>query len=226
MQAPAYPIDEDARIASLRRMLILDTEDDAAFDRVTRLAQALFDVPIALVSLVDTNRQWFKSCIGLPVRETGRDISFCGHAILDNQLFVIENALNDPRFADNPLVTDAPHIRFYAGYPLKNPEGHNIGTLCIIDRVVRSLTSQQRDLMRDLAKLTEEAMYVRQLSDAQLVLLEELDFTKREAQLDKSLRIWHREAIFRLLENEVVLCLAQRGPTLRHGAARGTGRAA
>jgi GAF domain-containing protein len=131
MQTPARPANEEQRLASLQRMQLLDTPDEEAFDRITRIAQHLFAVPIALVSLVDLNRQWFKSCVGLPVRETPRDVSFCGHAILGNDLFIIENAPADERFADNPLVTGGPNIRFYAGRPLRNAEGYNIGTLCI-----------------------------------------------------------------------------------------------
>ncbi|WP_374349382.1 GAF domain-containing protein [Chitinimonas sp.] len=206
MQAPALPADEPARLAALREFLLLDTPDEAAFDRATRLAQALFDVPIALVSLVDENRQWFKSCIGLPVRETGRDISFCGHAILGDATFVIGNALDDARFADNPLVTGPPHIRFYAGFPLKHPKGYNLGTLCIIDRRPRQLSTAQIGLLEDIGHVVEEAMYTRQLHHSQRQLLEELDYARRETQLDKVLRIWNRSAMTRHVELELEHC--------------------
>lgn len=116
---PAFPLDEANRLATLRGLNILDTPPEERFDRLTRLAQQLINVPIAVVSLVDSNRQWFKSCQGLDASETPRNISFCGHAILDNELFVIPDALLDTRFSDNPLVTGAPNIRFYAGQPLK-----------------------------------------------------------------------------------------------------------
>ncbi|MFM5486675.1 GAF domain-containing protein, partial [Aeromonas veronii] len=118
MQSPVVPDNERLRLDALRRLAILDSPAEERFDRITRMARNMFDVPIALVSLVDENRQWFKSCCGLPVLETPRDISFCGHAILGEELFVVEDAAQDPRFSDNPLVTGEPHIRFYAGHPL------------------------------------------------------------------------------------------------------------
>lgn len=112
-------------------------------------------VPIALISLVDADRQWFKSCQGLEVRETGRDVSFCAHAILDGGIFEIPDAHLDERFADNPLVTGAPHIRFYAGAPLSTQEGYRIGTLCVIDNEPRQLTDQERGILRELADCVE-----------------------------------------------------------------------
>jgi GAF domain-containing protein len=113
----ALPPNEAQRIAALRALPILDTPREERFDRITRLAQRLFDVPIALITLVDANRQWFKSCMGIGVDQTPRSVSFCAHAILRDDALVIEDAQIDPRFADNPLVTDEPHIRFYAGQP-------------------------------------------------------------------------------------------------------------
>lgn len=118
MDSPEKPDNEVQRLRHLNTLAILDTAAEERFDRITRLARRLFNVPIALISLVDENRQWFKSCYGLNVSETSRDISFCGHAILGKKVFVIEDASQDPRFADNPLVTDAPNIRFYAGVSL------------------------------------------------------------------------------------------------------------
>ena len=126
MQTPATPDNEHLRLDALRRITILDTSAEERFDRITRMARNMFDVPISLVSLVDKDRQWFKSCCGLPVLETPRDISFCGHAILGDGLFVVEDATRDLRFADNPLVTGDPHIRFYAGAPLSAPGGHHM----------------------------------------------------------------------------------------------------
>lgn len=133
MQIPAKPADEPARLDALRALNILDTSPEERFDRLTRLAKRLFDVPIALVSLVDVDRQWFKSCVGLDASETPRDISFCGHAIVGDEILMIRDTLVDERFHDNPLVTGAPHIRFYAGCPLRVPNGSKIGTLCLID---------------------------------------------------------------------------------------------
>nr|MDA3786514.1 GAF domain-containing protein [Deltaproteobacteria bacterium] len=140
MQKPPLSPDESARLETLQSLKILDTAPDERFDRLTRIAKRLFRVPIALVSLVDENRQWFKSVIGLSVSETSRDISFCGHAILGDEIFIIPNTTKDERFADNPLVLDDPHIRFYAGYPLKAPNGRKLGTLCILDQQPRDFT--------------------------------------------------------------------------------------
>ena len=122
----------------MRHFAILDSEFEVGFDRITQLASRMFKVPICLVSLVDTERQWFKSCIGLPVRETHRDAAFCTHAILPDapDVLVVPDALEDVRFCNNPLVLDDPFIRFYAGAPLKS-YGQKIGTLCLIDRTPR-----------------------------------------------------------------------------------------
>lgn len=164
MEQPLIPKDEDKRIDCLHSLNILDTASEERFDRLTRLAQRIFDVPIALVSLVDTNRQWFKSCMGLDASETGRDISFCGHAILDDQVFVINNALQDPRFTDNPLVTDAPHIRFYAGCPLRDVGGQRLGTLCLIDTKPRDFSHDDVIALKDLAAMAEQELAAVQLA--------------------------------------------------------------
>jgi diguanylate cyclase (GGDEF)-like protein len=155
VQAPDAPADEPERVAQLRALSLLDTEAEERFDRVTRLAQRLFGVPIALVSLVDDDRQWFKSKQGLDVTETPRDVSFCGHAILDDDVLHVADATLDPRFADNPLVTEEPSIRFYAGCPISGPGGAKLGTLCIIDREPRRLTDEDALSLRDLATMVE-----------------------------------------------------------------------
>jgi GAF domain-containing protein len=153
MQAPALPVSEAERIATLRDLLILDTEPEARFDLITTYAASQFAVPIVLVSLVDTNRQWFKSCVGLETSETPRDVSFCGHAILQTGILEIFDARADPRFADNPLVTGAPYIRFYAGCPLVMANGEAVGTLCLIDRMPRRLSEWERDHLLLLGKM-------------------------------------------------------------------------
>lgn len=149
------PKNEEARLAALKKLEILDTDPEERFDRITRIAAESFDVPIALVSLVDRDRQWFKSCIGLSVKETPRDMALCAHAILEDQLLIVPDAFLDPRFADNPLVTGEPHVRFYAGCPLKLPDGNLIGTLCLIDSRPHQLAGRKRNLLRDLGKLVE-----------------------------------------------------------------------
>ena len=155
MKIPERPPEEGQRLSALETLQLLDTPPEERFDRVTRLAAQLFDVPIALVSLVDKDRQWFKSCYGLGVKETARDISFCGHAILGADIFVVENALEDNRFTDNPLVTGHPNIRFYAGAPLEDRVGNRLGTLCLIDTRPRAFSTENRQNLRDLADLVE-----------------------------------------------------------------------
>ncbi|BCL76301.1 hypothetical protein JHS3_20370 [Jeongeupia sp. HS-3] len=153
MQAPCFPADEELRLATLRSLLILDTAPEERFDNLTRAAAGFFRVAIAVVSLIDGDRQWFKSVCGLDATETSRDVSFCGHTILQDELLVVEDALLDPRFSDNPLVTDAPYIRFYAGAPLKVGNGMNLGTLCLIDREPRKLEPFEREMLLDMARL-------------------------------------------------------------------------
>jgi GAF domain-containing protein len=153
MQAPALPESETARIATLRDLLILDTEPEARFDLITAYAASQFGVSIVLVSLVDAERQWFKSCVGLEAAQTPRDISFCGHAILHPGIFEVPDAREDPRFADNPLVTGNPWIRFYAGCPLLMANGEAVGTLCLIDRMPKRLDAWERDHLQVLGKM-------------------------------------------------------------------------
>jgi diguanylate cyclase (GGDEF)-like protein len=169
MQKPPTPIDETQRLRALHSLKILDTAEEERFDRITRLATRLFNVPVALVSLVDQKRQWFKSRQGLEACETGRDVSFCGHAILHEGPLVVEDALGDPRFSDNPLVIGAPHIRFYAGHPVHAPDGARIGTLCIIDRVPRTLSAEDVIALADLAGMVD-----REVSLLRLATIDEL----------------------------------------------------
>lgn len=150
------PQDEAQRVQALHRAGILDTGPDERFDRATSLARSLFNVPIALVSLVDETRQWFKSHPGLDLDETPRSMSFCSHAIAaGDDVFVVEDAGRDPRFADNPLVVGDPRIRFYAGQPLSDPDGYRLGTLCIIDRQPRALRPDEAEALKELAYLVE-----------------------------------------------------------------------
>lgn len=148
------PADDETRLQALRELLILDTPPEQRFDRIVEFAAAEFDMPMALISLVDRDRQWFKARVGLDTCETSREISFCGHAITQDQLFEVQNALQDPRFADNPLVLGAPHIRFYMGAPLVMPGGARIGTLCLLDVQPREFDDMDRAILgtlRDLA---------------------------------------------------------------------------
>ncbi|MDH3750756.1 MAG: GAF domain-containing protein, partial [Gammaproteobacteria bacterium] len=158
MIEPPTPVDELLRLETLRNLKILDTDPEERFDRVTRLAKRIFGTPIALVSLVDNDRQWFKSCQGLDVTQTSREVSFCGHAILDDQPLVVNDAHFDARFSDNPLVTHEPNIRFYAGYPLRAPDGKKVGALCIIDSEPREMTADDLELLQELGQMVEEEL--------------------------------------------------------------------
>lgn len=158
MLEPPKSVDETQRLMSLHSLRILDTPSEDRFDRITRMAQRMFGVETCLVSLVAEDRQWFKSKQGLDACETGRDISFCGHAILGDELFIVDDASKDPRFADNPLVTGGPEIRFYAGYPIHGPHGFRIGTLCLIDSKPRVLTEDERQTLLDLGGLVEDEL--------------------------------------------------------------------
>lgn len=160
MQAPLAE-NEAERIKALRKYAVLDTPDEPAFDRITRLAARLLGTPIATLTLVDEDRQWFKSAYGLDQRQSSRELSFCAHAILSNDVMVVPDATADPRFATNPLVTGEPRIRFYAGAPLRTPDGLNLGTLCAIDTVPRQFGADERQVLSDLAALAMDELQLR-----------------------------------------------------------------
>jgi signal transduction histidine kinase len=165
------PASEAQRLKALRSYGILDTGREAAFDDLTCIAAQICNVPMALVSLVDENRQWFKSAVGLDAPETPRAIAFCAHAILQDQLFVVPDAHKDERFHDNAMVTGAPHLRFYAGAPLHTVDGHKLGTLCVLDRVPRDLDSGQLASLEALARQAMAQMELRRsLEEAERVI--------------------------------------------------------
>jgi diguanylate cyclase (GGDEF)-like protein len=152
---PAYPVpdQETERQRTLEDFQLLDGPADEDLDRLTRLASRMLGLPIALISLVDRHRQWFLSRVGLETSETSRDLAFCAHAICGDEVMVVPDASDDERFRDNPLVLGSPHIRFYAGVPLRSREGHNLGTLCVIGSEPRQLSDSERQLLEDLAAL-------------------------------------------------------------------------
>lgn len=156
--------DEAARLAALRRYEVLDTGDEASFNRITALVKTILNVPICTISLVDADRQWFKSCIGLEERETERGVSFCTHTIQQRDPMHVRDALDDPRFAENPLVLGEPHIRSYLGVPLSTPDGYNVGSLCVIDRVPRDYTAQQIDVLKSFAALVVDELELRRIA--------------------------------------------------------------
>lgn len=153
MQAAPIPDNEAERLAALYELLILDTPPEERYDKIVGFAANEFDVPIVLVSLLDTNRQWFKASVGSDLCETGREHSFCSHVILRDDILVIPDAQGDARFADNPMVVGAPHIRFYAGAPLTTAPGIRLGTLCLIDRRPRTLDALELGILGTLRDL-------------------------------------------------------------------------
>lgn len=166
MPYPDYPIpaDESQRQRELERQGVLGRPGDEHFNRLVRLAATIFETPIALISLVDGDRQWFLARHGLELEETPRQMAFCAHAIVGDSTLVVPDASQDPRFCGNPLVSGEPLIRFYAGSPLQNPEGHNLGTLCVIDRHPRTFSTEQVKLLEELAQLVLRELELRRLA--------------------------------------------------------------
>jgi len=188
-------INEARRLKVLWQYDVLDTVPEEVFDDLTELAARICEAPIALISLIDENRQWFKAKVGVTLNETSRDISFCAHAIKQQDLFIIPDATQDARFADNPLVISDPKIRFYAGAPLITPDGYALGSLCVIDKVPRELRTEQKQALRVLARHVmmqlELRRHARELNEANKANDEtqnELDKVKAEnAKLKREL---------------------------------------
>jgi sigma-B regulation protein RsbU (phosphoserine phosphatase) len=169
------PANEAQRLADLHALQILDTPPEERFDRIVRLAARIFDVPTAYIALIDSDRQWFKAKCGLKADSTGRDISFCGHAIVNDGPLVIPDSHRDERFHDNPLVVNPPHVRFYAGHPLRGPAGRNVGTFCLAAPAPRDFTSAELATFAELAALAEHELNMVELIQAQRALIETKD---------------------------------------------------
>jgi anti-sigma regulatory factor (Ser/Thr protein kinase) len=182
-------IDEAARLAALRKYKILDTAPETAFDDLTLIASQICGTPIALISLVDEHRQWFKSRVGLDIHETSRSIAFCSHAIQQRGIFSVPDALDDQRFREHPMVVAEPYIRFYAGAPIVTPEGHALGTLCVIDHVPRQLTIEQARALDALRRQVEAQLELRRnLTELEGALAERDRAESEQAKLVIELR--------------------------------------
>jgi GAF domain-containing protein len=179
------PPNEAARLAALERYAILDTDPEQSFDDLTQLASFICKTPIALISLIDGDRQWFKSRVGVTVSETPREVAFCSSTILQPDILVVPDALQDERFRNNPFVVSDPHIRFYAGAPLINEDGYALGTICVVDQAPRELTPEERDALKALSRLVLAQMEFRR----NLILLKEAlsDRTKEEHEREQEL---------------------------------------
>ena len=198
--APLPPLaaDEPCRLMSLRKLNLIDTPLEERFERITRLIRRIMSVKIAAVSLVEADRQFFKSIQGLQVTETPRDVAFCAYTILADDLLVVPDARKDPRFADNPLVTGEPGIVFYAGCPLHAPDGFRVGSLCVIDSTPRQLTEQEGQTLRDLAQMIESELAGAKSHPAQSTLVQDTTVDQRRDLVDPVTRLWNREAILGL----------------------------
>jgi anti-sigma regulatory factor (Ser/Thr protein kinase) len=176
---------ENARVEALRSYKILDTDPEKAFDDLTVLASHICETPIALISLVDTDRQWFKSRVGVSITETAREVAFCARAIQQSDLFVVPDATKDPRFSSNPLVVSDPKIRFYAGAPFASSSGYPLGTLCVVDMVPRELSDSQRNALQALSRQVQAQLELRRNLLELRAALAERD--RAEAERDRTI---------------------------------------
>lgn len=157
------PYDESGRLAALEEASILDTMPEQEFDDIVRLASLICGTPMAVIGLIDRDRQWYKAKVGVPSDQVSRELSFCAHTILQDEVLEVQDARDDPRFNDNPFVVTDPGIRFYAGTPLRTPEGHAIGTLCVYDNAPKALGPEQREALQALGRLVMERIQGRRL---------------------------------------------------------------
>lgn len=204
MLCPETPANEALRQKALDEQELLDTPAEPYLDVLVRVVRDLFGVKSVLISLIDQQRQWFKARIGADIAETPRSVSFCGHAILGSQMMIVEDAQQDPRFKDNPLVTEAPHLRFYAGQPLYSSDGYALGTLCLLDTAPREWSAKQQQLLKDMATLAEGYLQLRKISLQSKELRDELSREQRKALLDPLTQLWNRAGLDHFLAIEQI----------------------
>lgn len=195
MKNSEFSTDETQRLVTLHELGVLNTTSEHRFDHLARMAKQIFDVPIVLVNLLDKHHQWFSTCIGLAAGKVPQEISFCDHAILNDDLLLVSDALLDDRFANDPLVVDVPKIRFYAGCPLRDAEGVCLGTLCLMDRKSRDFTAEQQELLRGLAVIAEHEIVAVELTT-----------------VDESTGISNQRGFIQLAQHSLDLCLRQQVP--------------
>lgn len=201
IQVP-IPANEAERLASLQKLNVLDTPIEERYERLTRMACRTLGVPIAAFTLIDDKRQWFKSIQGLDSTESAKELSFCAHVVATNDVLLVPDATQDQRFYDHPSVTGNPNIGFYAGCPVRSPDGQTIGALCAIDNRPRKLDPDQLQALRDLAALVENEMKLSEMSVVQNKLINELDTAHRLALIDPLTRLWNRNGIDEILRRE------------------------
>jgi len=204
MHKAELPDNELDRQKSLESMGILTSVADPELDRITRVAQRIFGSEIVAISLLDNDRQFFKSNINQPTSETPRDVSFCGHVIHDDRTFVVEDAISDDRFRDNPLVTGAPFVRSYAGVPLTNPDGFKIGTLCVVDTTSRQFSDEDIQILEDLGLWAETIIALRYGARTPQQVFDDLDPAKQELLTDPQTRSWNAAGMTEFLHRELI----------------------
>lgn len=203
MISAPLPKNENQRLETIERLSVIYAPAEQRFDRLTKMACRMFEAPMSMVSIVGETCQWFKSVQGSTSRQTPRSIAFCAWAILEPEMLVVEDATLDERFHDNPLVTTDPKIRFYAGVPLHGPDGHVLGSFCIVDRVPRTFSAADRETLRDLACMVEQELAKTELSLAQTSMLRELSGVVRESMIDPATGLWNQRGFTELLRREV-----------------------
>ena len=202
MLSPATPVNELIRQEVLDNQELVDTPADPYLDVLVKVVSEMFEVKTVLVSLIDRDRQWFKARRGLEIPETPRNVSFCGHAILQDDLFMVEDTHQDERFHDNPVVTGAPFLRFYAGQPLYSQDGHAIGTLCLLHSNPKHLSPKQVTRLKDMATLAEGYLKLRHMSEQTSQLRAALSREQRKTMLDTLTQVWNRAGLEHFLPRE------------------------